>query len=81
MRRLQLLRLLTQGAERSVADLTNRVKMSETAVSRHMDKLMRRGYVTCTKTKRMAAYSLGQTVTSSLHEDFLGLVQAEWRRR
>ena len=80
LRRLQVLRHLTQHAAGSAVSLSDTLKMSEAAVWRHTDKLIRRGYVSCAKTKRMTCYELRKSFTSPLHAQFFSLVQHTWHQ-
>ncbi len=80
VRRLQLLRHLSKGREARVDVLTGTLRMSEAAVSRHMAKLARRGYVSRTRKKKTIAFGLNKTMRTPLHDELFELVRQEWRR-
>jgi DNA-binding transcriptional ArsR family regulator len=80
VRRLQLLRRLTTERVVTPEALSCQLKMSESAVSRHMNKLRRRGYVTGNQTKRTMTYGLKPTLKTPLDEQFFAMVKKEWRR-
>jgi len=81
VRRLQILRRLSSCAAVSVETLMAGLKMSDAAVSRHMSKLVRRGYVTCEKSKRVAAYCLAKKCRTPVHARLFEMVRAEWKKR
>jgi len=81
VRRLQILRRLAQETEVSVETLTVELRMSESAVSRHMGKLIRRGYVAVARSGHSLAYCLAGTPKSLVHATLLEMVRAEWRKR
>jgi len=81
VRRLQILRRLTQGGQASVKTLTAGLRMSESAVSRHMGKLIRRGYVAGMRSGHSFAYNLAKQCKTPVHDNFLKLVRAEWKKK
>jgi DNA-binding transcriptional ArsR family regulator len=79
VRRLQLLRRLASGETLPAAILSATLRMSEAAVSRHMGKLRRRGYIEVVKKGRDVGYKLAARGKSRLHARLLALIQAEWQ--
>jgi DNA-binding transcriptional ArsR family regulator len=78
VRRLQILRRLRPGEVMDVVTLSAGLRMSPPAVSRHMGKLIRRGYVVMTKSGRVMGYKLATRGKSPVHTRFFALVRAEW---
>jgi len=71
VRRLQILRYLTRTAEASSKELQRALNMSANAVSRHLDKLLRRGYVSSGGENR---WSLSREPKTRFHAKLLELV-------
>jgi DNA-binding transcriptional ArsR family regulator len=80
LRRLQILRRLGNGEVLAVAALSAELHMSESALSRHVAKLVRRGYLETSRVGRSLAYRLAPTAKTPLHAAFLEFVQAEWTK-
>ena len=80
-RRLQILRRLA-GAEKGAdaPTLMEELHMSKPAVSRHMDKLTRRGYACAQRAGRRLVYGLASAFRTRLHEELLGIVRNEWQK-
>ena len=79
-RRLQLLRRLRSGPA-DVATLTRELHMSEAAVSRHMDKLLRRGYVATRRAGRTLTYALAAKCKTPIHTRWLAIASEGWGKR
>lgn len=80
VRRLQILRRLASGDAVAVQALSQELSMSESALSRHTTKLMRRGYLSTDQTGRFLAYRLARRFKSRIHADLFKSVAAEWQR-
>ena len=78
LRRIQILRRLTQGGAADSPTLSRELHMSETAVSRHLAKLARRGYVRLSRQKHRLACQLAETPKTPLHGTLFGIVAAHW---
>lgn len=79
-RRLQILRRLAGGAEVDAPTLSKELRMSDAAVSRHIDKLMRRGYVRVARRKHRLVCRLGTEAKTSFHGRLLEIVAGHWGR-
>ncbi|HUT32705.1 MAG TPA: MarR family transcriptional regulator [Planctomycetota bacterium] len=80
-RRIQILRRLAQGKPPNVATLSRDLRMSKAAVSRHTDKLMRRGYVRPLPPARGTTYQLVRKGKTPLHGRLLAIVSRHWAGR
>jgi len=80
LRRLQILRLLGKRDDATVETVIRELKMSESAVCRHMDKLIRRGYVEASRKGYFLAYRLASEFKTPLHGKLLAIVRATWVR-
>jgi DNA-binding MarR family transcriptional regulator len=81
VRRVQVLREISQGAAVTIAELTDRLHLSEAAASRHLCKLMRRGFVTAVESRWPRAYQLAKRCRTPLHSEFLQMVRNGWQGR
>ncbi len=79
VRRIQILRLLTSRESVTVRMLTEELRMSEPAVGRHMDKLMRRGYVEAGPAGRFLTYELAPGFKTPIPARMFEIVRAQWR--
>jgi len=76
-RRLQLLRRLRNGPA-DVVTLTSELRMSEAALSRHADKLLRRGYIEAERRARSVTYRAAGKPKTPIHARCLKLVARAW---
>ena len=80
VRRLQILRRLAGGDIVEGRTLTKELRMSGPAVTRHMGKLVRRGYVTLSRAGRCLAYRLAAKGKTRIHSELLRIVRASWEK-
>ena len=80
-RRIQILRRLAKGKPPDVATLMRELRMSDTAVSRHTDKLIRRGYVSPLSPARGITYQLVREGNTPIHGRLLAIVSRHWAGR
>ena len=80
-RRVQILRRLALGGDVGGTTLIQQLRMSETALSRHLDKLIRRGYVSAVRAGRGLLYRLTSAGKTPQHARLLEIVQAHWGKR
>ena len=80
VRRLQILRRLCNGKILGIDALSRELKMSESAASRHMAKLVKRGYAEATGPGRKIAYRLARGSKTPLHRQLLRIVRSQWER-
>ena len=78
VRRLQILRRLTEEGQAGAAALTEELHMSEQAVGRHMAKLVRRGYVVAGRDGRMLVHRLADRPKSPIHRELARIVVSTW---
>jgi len=71
VRRLQILRLLMQRGACSASSVVHELKISPAACCRHLDKLVRRGYVS---RRGREAWALSKEPRSRFHAELLALV-------
>jgi len=76
VRRLQIVRRLAAGKPVSVEALMAELHMSDAAVSRHMNKLLRRGYVRAAREDQRLVYRLTREHKSRLHKELHDIVAA-----
>ena len=81
VRRLQILRWLVDGGEAQVDALTEKLRMSESAATRHMAKLSRRGYVRASRVGRELVYRLAPRSKTPIHTTLFRIVRSEWGKR
>jgi len=81
VRRLQILRFLEDQRRAETEALTRELRMSESAVSRHMAKLRRRGYVVAERTAGTLAYSLARESKTPIHSRLFGIIRKEWQKK
>jgi len=81
VRRLQTLRRLTRGDTVAVPTLTRELSMSGSAVSRHTDKLIRRGYVEIARVKGCAGYRLASKFKTPIHAEMFEIVRSQWEEK
>ena len=79
VRRLQILKRLAESGPADVATLRRELDMSATAVGRHTAKLIRRGYVSATRTGYLLSYRLSRRFKTPLHAALLRIIRAQWR--
>ena len=80
VRRLQILRRLTDGGLASAQALSEELHMSGSAVSRHTAKLVRRGYVVSRREGRNLAFGLAHEFATPIHAEMFEIVHAEWKK-
>lgn len=78
VRRIQILRRLATGEVLAVETLSKELSMSESAVSRHMTKLIRRGYVDACRAGRCLEYRLADKSKTPLYSKLFEIVRSEW---
>jgi len=78
VRRLQILRRLAGGEGVPVRTLTSELRLSESAASRHLAKLTRRGYVEVAHAGRCLTYRRAPEFKTPVHEKLFEIVRAEW---
>ena len=81
VRRLQILRRLMLGDVVTLETLTQELSMSVAAASRHTSKLIRRGYVSATRTGHTFSYVLSRQFKTPLHEKLFEMVRYQWERK
>jgi len=80
-RRIQVLRRLAAGGALDVPTLTRDLKMSQAALSRHLEKLIRRGYVRALPPTRGGSYELLRDGKGGLHASLLAILTTHWGER
>jgi len=80
-RRIHILRRLAAGGALDVPTLTRDLKMSQAAVGRHLEKLIRRGYVRALPPTRRGSYELLRGGKSGLHASLLAILSTHWGER
>ena len=80
LRRLQILRRLGAGREVTAEALGKELSMSEWAVRRHTDKLMRRGYLSLRSADRSPVYRLAAKFKTPIHAGLFEIVRSVWAR-
>lgn len=78
-RRLQIMRHLAEAGAADVATLTRDLRMSGRAAERHLDKLVRRGFVRSSHREGRVVYHLAPKARNPLHARLLAIVRAHWR--
>jgi DNA-binding MarR family transcriptional regulator len=81
LRRLQILRRLAQQGPGTVKQLKSALSMSPQALSRHMIKLIRRGYVQARRAGAELVYDLNSSAKTPIHGRMFEIVQASWKKR
>lgn len=81
LRRIQILRRLATGEVLAVETLSNDLGMSESAVSRHTGKLIRRGYVIACRSGRCLEFRLADEFKTPLHARLFEIVRGEWQKK
>jgi DNA-binding transcriptional ArsR family regulator len=80
LRRLRILHRLGAGGGMSAEALGEELRMSEWAVRRHTDKLMRRGYLSVHSAGRRALYRLAKKFKTPIHGGLFEIVRSVWGR-
>ena len=80
VRRLQLIRLVLEREPIGAEALSGSSSMSRSSVTRHVDKLIRRGYLVAERRGRVLQYSVTQEFKTPVHEGLWQIVAAEWQR-
>lgn len=82
VRRLQILRRLSNSPDADVRTLSRELHMSRPAVYRHCAKLLRRGFVTRSRTARgLLTYRPAASFSTPLHARLFEIVRETWRGR
>jgi len=81
LRRLQILRWLTVHERATADEFRDELKMSEFAVSRHISKLKRRGYVFADVSGRRHEYRLASKFKTPVHGQMWRIVREVWEER
>ncbi len=77
-RRLQIIRHLTEARAAGLSDLARELSMSGRAAERHLDKLIRRGFVRSSSHEGRVLYHLAPGRTARFHARLLAIVRAQW---
>jgi DNA-binding transcriptional ArsR family regulator len=80
VRRLQILRRLATREVFAVETLSQELGMSESAVSRHTSKLIRRAYVDAGRAGRRLEFRLASKSKTPLHGKLLEILRSEWEK-
>ncbi len=80
-RRVQVLRRLERGGGADGVTLIRELHMSGTALSRHLNKLARRGYVLAKPAGRNIVYALAPTAKTPHHSRLLEIIRSHWGAR
>ena len=80
LRRLQILRYLGHQRCAGATELMEVLSMSSQALSRHMRKLSRRGYVLTHLVGHALVYELSPTTKTALHRRMLEIVRQTWEQ-
>ena len=78
LRRLQLLRHLGRQQNAGAQALEENLSMSPQAVTRHMGKLMRRGYVQAQHLGRSVVYEPKRTAKTPVHRRLFEIIGSTW---
>ena len=82
LRRIQMLRYLSRRGTATVSALMTELSMSRDAVSRHTQKLVRRGYLTSQRgTGRCLTYQLAPSFRTPVHAQMLAIVCSTWEEQ
>ncbi len=77
-RRIQILRRLASPKPPPTEAFAGELRMSASALSRHVDKLVRRGYVTVSRTGHRLPFRLAATAKTPLHAQLLEIARGHW---
>jgi len=78
VRRLQIMRRLATGRAADISALNRELKMSPQAVARHLDKLIRRGFVLSSLQEGRMVYRPAPRARTPIHGRLLAIVSAHW---
>jgi DNA-binding transcriptional ArsR family regulator len=78
LRRLQVLRHLAQGKTADALILSRELGMSPTAATRHIAKLVRRGYLCVSRSGHRVVCQLAAKAKTPAHARLLDIVAAFW---
>ena len=78
VRRLQLVRWLVDNGPASAGVLAEKLGMSGSAVSRHADKLMRRGYLVSTRSGHRMVHAVAEEFATPVHARLFDIVKSTW---
>jgi DNA-binding transcriptional ArsR family regulator len=81
LRRLQILRHLARQRAAVAHQLEDALSMSPQALSRHMAKLIRRGYVQTGRAGRDVVYDLSPAAKTAIHKRMFEIVRATWQKK
>ncbi len=81
LRRIQILRYLSQKGRAAGLQLEESLGMSPQALSRHMRKLARRGYVRTRRQGRVVHYELSPTDKTAVHARMFAIVRSTWDKK
>jgi len=81
LRRLRILRRLAGGEAVDASVLSRELRMSPAAVSRHIAKLVRRGYARVSVRRRRCMCHAAPKAKTPLHARLLGIVASHWGRK
>jgi len=77
-RRIQILRRLASASAPASSAFHRELRMSAPALSRHLAKVVRRGYVSVSRAGRHLSYQLASTAKTLQHAQLLAIVQSCW---
>jgi DNA-binding transcriptional ArsR family regulator len=80
LRRLQILRHLTQQLAATAEQIVVELSLSPQALSRHMNKLSRRSYVRTRRAGHRLVYELSPTPKTAIHGRLFEIVRAAWTK-
>jgi DNA-binding MarR family transcriptional regulator len=81
LRRLQLLRYLARRQGADAQEVGAVLSMSPQAISRHVRKLVRRGYVQTHRLGHRVVYSSSPTFKTPIHRRLREIIEAAWAQR
>lgn len=80
LRRLQILRRLADGKAADALGLGRELRMSHDAATRHISKLVRRGYVCVSRSGQGVVCQMAAKARTPAHARLLDIVAASWAR-
>jgi DNA-binding transcriptional ArsR family regulator len=81
VRRLRVLRRLAATKTVTAESLSEELHMSSSAVSRHLIKLIRRGFAQTVPGRWPLAYELARQFKTPIHAEMLAIVRSSWTKK
>jgi DNA-binding transcriptional ArsR family regulator len=81
LRRLQLLRYVGRRQGVDAQELGASLSMSPQAMSRHLRKLVRRGYLQAERLGHRVVYKPGRSYKTPIHRRLFEIIEATWGQR